>query len=432
MKQLDRRVLLAVMLMAVLSTPIFFTKIDAQASESSTTITHSAIENSGYTGFNITTPTQDGGRVDVVFAWEVGAESRNPMELNSKKVYETYPTLQLIKTFEDGSLDYSLTYVPLYLIQFEDTNGNGLFDVQTSQGSRRAFSDDEVTWNLNRDQSLKMYPLAPMLTGLERGTSSYAWSWGVSDPTVVSGKDVSYKEYMWNVSASVKSFGWRYINTRNMVTSDNVSVRFGYRLTLKPEGPTVKLEYGISGVKWASGQDVKLALISEVLYHGRNDVSIREESRYYDFFGAHGKNRIVSLVENASESVKSMVSQSADAIVDGVNQTGVVSSVLQPVFLVSTPEVPDNANVRGLNPGFGDTVHWQHSVAFAHQIAFPHFDEKVFQDPQISLIEPLLITLPISFIGPQWFIIASIAVLMVFILLRTTLRRSTRELFEIK
>jgi len=419
-------------LIVVLSTPLFFTKVGAQVNESLTTFTHSDIEDSGYTGFNITTPTQDGGRVDVVFAWEVGSKSKSLRDDDSLRIYNTYPTLQMLKVFEDGSLDYSLTYIPLYLIQFEDVNGNGLFDVQTLRGSTREFSDDEVDWNLSRDRSLKMYPLAPMLSGFERGTSSYAWSWRASDPTVVSGKDTTVKEYMWNVSASVKSFGWRFINNRNIVASDDVDVHFGYRLALKPEGPTVKLEYGISGVKWASGEDVKLVLISEVLYHGRNEVSVREESKYYGSFGAQAKNRMVSLVENASESVKSMISQSADAIVDGINQTGVVSSVLQPVFLVSTPDLPDNANIRGLNPGFGDTIYWQHSVAFAHQIAFPHFEEKVFQDPQISLVAPLLMTLPISFTSPQWFIIASVAVFVVYILLRATLRRSARESFEIK
>src|SRR3990172_10967678 len=112
--------------MVVLSTPIFFIKVGAQVSKPSTTLTHSVIENSGYTGFNITTPTQDGGRVDVVFAWEVGSKSRSLLESDYLRVYNTYPTLQMVKFFEYGALDYSLTYIPLYLIQFEDANGNGL------------------------------------------------------------------------------------------------------------------------------------------------------------------------------------------------------------------------------------------------------------------------------------------------------------------
>lgn len=421
-----RRALLAITLLAVLSTPLFFAQINAQAGEPSVAFARAGYKDSPYTGFNITAPTQDGGRVDVIFTWEIASKWRGWREGDSLRVYDTYPTLQMVRFLGDGSLDYSLTYIPLYLIQFDDVNGNGIFDVRTRTSLAKEVFDEEVDWSLSSDRVLRMYPLAPMLSRLERGEPSYTWTWGVSNPIKANGRF----EYVWNTSASVENFGWRFVDSRHRVEKDSVDVRLGYHLSFKPEGSTVKLEYGIEDVKWVSGVDVKLALISAVLYQGMDEVVVREEGKYEGFSGASAKDRTVALVEKAGESVKSLIAQSADAVVDGVHRKDVVTSALQPVFVVSTPpDVPEGVNVKGLNPGFGDTAYWRHSVAFAQQLAFPHFKEKVFQDPLISLVAPLLIPLPTTLISPQWFIIASVAVFIVYALLRATLRRSLREPF---
>jgi len=414
------------MVVTVLSTPIFFTQAQAQAEEPSLTFARAGYDSS-YTGFKITAPTQDGGRVDVIFVWEIGSKRRGE---DSLRVYATYPILQMVKLLRDGSLDYSLTYIPLYLIQFDDANANGIFDVRTRTSLTREVSDEVVDWKLGGDRAFKMYSLAPMLARFEQGEPSRIWSWRVSDPTKVKAEGALTYDYVWDASASVKSFGWRFIDYRHGVEGDSVDVHFGYRLALKPEGPTVKFKYGIEGAKWASGKDVKLAFVSAALYHGRDEAVVREEGKFKGFSGESAKDRVVALVEGAGKSVKSLIAYSSDAVVDGVNRTDVVTSALQPLFVVSTPsDVPEGANVKGVNPGFGDKVNWRYYVAFAHQLTFPRFDEGVFQDPVISLAAPLLIPLPTALISPQWFIIAAGAVFAVYALLRAILRRSLRETF---
>ncbi len=425
--------LLTVFLITMLSTPLLLLNISAQPKEPSVTFSRAGYSDSRYTGFNITAPTQDNGMVNVIFAWEIASTWRGWREGDLLRVYDTYPTLQMLKFLGDGSLDYSLTYIPLYLIQFEDANENGLFDVQTQRSLTKTLSDEEVDWKLSHDSTLSMYPLAPMITRFELGDPAYTWSWSASDPTKAKAEESSTPEYVWNLSASVESYGWRFIDDIHRVERSSIDVHFGYRLSLKPEGPKVKLEYGIGGATWASDGDINLAIISAVIYHSKNEIVVKEEGEYKDFSGASTKDWKVALVESAGESVRSLIASSPDAVVDGINRTNVVTSALQPVFIVSTPpDLPESVNVRGLNPRFGETAYGQYSVTFAHQLAFPRFEETVFQDPVISLLAPLLIPLPPVFTGPQWFIVASVAVITVYALLRATLGRSLREPFMSK
>ncbi|MEM2905917.1 MAG: hypothetical protein QW057_06475 [Candidatus Bathyarchaeia archaeon] len=419
-----RRALLALMVVAVLSGPPFFTQAYARVEEPSINFARAGYKDSRYTGFTVTVATQDGGRVDVTFAWQIVSRWR---EGDSLRVYDTYPTLQMIKLLENGSLDYSVTYIPLYLIQFDDVNENGLFDIRAESNLTSGISDEEVDWRLVSDTVLRMYPLAPMFNRFERGNAAYAWSWTVSEPSKAKAEDISRYEYAWNISSTIGSFAWRFSNYTRNVERDSMDVHLGYRLSLKSDGPTVKLEYSIEGVRWASGKDVKLALISAVLYHGREQVALKEERKYAGFSGGLAENQSVALVERASESVKSLLTCSTDAVVDGVQQMGAVVSSLQPLFVASTPvDVPGTVNVRGLNPSFEDKVLWRYSVAFANQLAFPRFDERIFQDPEISLIAPLLILKPLVFVSSQWFAVAVVTVSVVYTLLRAALKRWLR------
>jgi hypothetical protein len=419
-----RRALLVLAVMAALSSSLFFAPVHARIRDPSTSLVRAGHKDSSYTGFKITAPTEDGGRVDVVFVWQKASKWRGWREGDPLRVYDTYPTLQMVKLLSDGSLDHSVTYITLYLMEFDDVNGNGLFDLRTGRRLTTEIPEEEVDWRLIDDKVLRMYPLAPMFNHYEQEKSSYEWSWKVSEPTELRTEGTSPYEYAWNASSTVRSFGWRFIDSRRTVDRGSMDVHFGYHLTLKPDGPTVKLEYGIEDLNWASGKDVKLALISAVLYHGREQVVIREERKYAGFSEGSAKNQSIALVERAGESVKSLIVHSPDAIVDGVPRTDTVASSLQPMFTVSTPpDVPETVNVKGLNPGFEDRMLWRQSIAFAHQLAFPHFESKVFLDPAVSLVAPLLLPRPSALASPQLFIMSVAIISLVYVLFKVTWKR---------
>jgi len=423
--------LLVLTVVAVLSGPLLLAQVYARAWKPFPTSARAGYKDSPYTGFKITAPAEDGGRVEVVFVWQRASKWRGWREGDPLRVYDIYPTLQMVRLLSDGSLDCSVTYVSLYLMEFDDVNGNGLFDLSTGRRLTTEIPDEEVDWRLIDDKVLRMYPLAPMFNHYEQEKSSYDWSWEVSEPAKPKAEDASLCEYAWSASSTVRSFGWRFVDYRQGVERGSIDVHFGYLLVLKPDGPTVKLEYGIEGVHWASGKDVKLALISAVLYHGREQVVVREERKYAGFSGGSAKNQSVALVERAGESVKSLITHSPDAVVDGVQRTDIVASSLQPVFTVSVPpDVPETVNVRGLSPGFEDKMPWRQSIAFAHQLAFPRFESRIFQDPAVSLVAPLILPQPSAFVTPQLFIVSAALILVVYALLKVTLKRWLRYPFR--
>ncbi|MCS7116599.1 MAG: hypothetical protein NZ896_03920 [Nitrososphaerales archaeon] len=414
--------LLILALSVVLSSPPFFTQVDARAEGPSITYTRAGYKDFQYTGFNITIPTEDGGRVDIIFAWEMVFKRR---DTDSLRVYNTYPTLQMVKFLKDNTLDYSLTYTPLYLVIFEDVNGNGLFDVRTRKGLAREVLDEEVDWRLSRDKPLKMYPLAPMFIHFERREPVNPWSWKVTKPT----KAKDALEYSWNASASVRSFGWRFIDERYRFERDHIDVRFYYRLTLKPEGPVVKLGCHIDGIKKAFNEDVKLAVISAVLYHGRDEVIVKGEEKYESFSGAFVRDQRVLLIKKVGESVRSLITHNPDAVIDSIYQTNVVSSALQPVFIMSTPpDLPGGIDMKSLRPYPNDKVDRYYSITFAHQLAFLRLGESISQDPEIIFIAPLLISPPTILLNLQWFIVTALVIFIMYILLKVVSRRLLQEL----
>ncbi len=426
-----RRALLTLMLAVVLSDPLFLTQAHAEAGPS-VTYANAGYNNSLYTGFNVTTPTEDGGNVQVIFAWQIAAPPPPPprgwRDSNSQSVFDTYPILQMLKNTKEGTLNYSVTYIPLYLIQYEDANGNGIFDVQTQRNLMNEFSDQDVNWNSTSDRILRIYSLAPMHNRFSQNGPFGTWSWSISNLTKTDNEGTP--EYSWNLSASVKSFNWRFIDERYRLEQDNVNVHFGYRLDINQEGPTIKLGYGIDGLTWAQGQDVKLAIISAVIYQGEDEVVVKTEGQYEGLPGASFRNQRVALVENVTKSTRSMITSSPTAVLDGVSRNDAVKSVLQPVFIVSTPAaVPRGVNVQGLNPGFRDQVSWQYSVAFANQLSFSRFNNSVYQDPEISLAAPLLLTLPVTLVNPQWFIVIAVTIFIAYAVVRVALRRWIHEPF---
>jgi len=161
-----------------------------------------------------------------------------------------------------------------------------------------------------------------------------------------------------------------------------------------------------------------------VLYHGREEVVVREERKYAGFSGDAAKNQSVTLAERVSQSVKSLIVYGSDAFVDGVHRADVVASSLQPVLTVSSPpDVPEGVNMKGVNPAFGENVYWRHSVAFSHQLAFSRFESRIYQDPAISLVVPLLLPQPSALVNPLLFVMSAAVISVVYVLLKVTLKR---------
>ncbi len=378
--------------------------------------------NSAFSGYNITADTKDGGWITFLFIWQRKISWDYP-GFSGEVIFDTPPILQMSKYFENGTLDYSITYIPLFLIQYNDTNDNSLFDLWTT--NRRSFSaeinDDMIDWWTQLDKPYKAYPLAPIF----HFSRSHAWSWEVS-PLINESINVDGIEtptYSWNISATVPSVswlreykpGWR----RQLPEATTLDVFFGYNLTLRRDNPEVKYDFQFSNITWANDDNsTKLAMMSAVLYHSRKPPVVRVGvKRCFDFSETVPISVAIkkfTIADNVTDNINAFVNYSPDAIIDGVLTENVVNASLNPLFLIPAPMMaPEGVYIRGTYPGIEGRRTWRHYLAFSHQLGLPHFENYVAQDPVISVAATLSTTV-ISFLPGDLLPLRVIATVAVF------------------
>ncbi|MEM3387235.1 MAG: hypothetical protein QXN08_06150 [Nitrososphaerales archaeon] len=359
----------------------------------SLTSTQAGYQGSRYTGYTLTVASEDNGQVRAILAWQV-------MPPHSPRVYDSYLTLQIIKTFEDGSLDHALTYIPLYLVQYEDQDNDGLL---TLQFERQSFApiDEAVGWRPSQDKILKVYPLLPF------DHSSTAMRWRIS-------KSLLQEDYLYNWNASLTIRGFEITNgSLNPDTIDS-TLQVGYHLRMQSSGLKVKVSYKVEDVNWSSGSGIRLALISTLLYQSKEQISLREVGVYKTSKDAY-KMQNIDLV-TANERIKSSIFTSADAYIDGSLQRDIVSVSLQPLFIFK--EAPQPVKIRDIKPMFEERMLGGYSIAFAHQISFPRFNRSVFQDPEIYFSAPIPLPSTASYINLGWIIAAALTITVILLLIK--------------
>jgi hypothetical protein len=363
----------------------------------------SSTANANFSGYNITENTTDGGWIIFLFVWQRKI-SWNRVGFSGEVIYDTPPMLQMAKYYKNGTLDYSITYVPLYLIQYKDANNDSLFDLWTT--NRQKFSaeidDDKIDWWTQMDKPYKAYSLAPIFYFSQQ----YAWEWKVSPLTseniTVNGTIVPV--YSWNISATVPSVSW--LNEFSLgwgwhlpkVTTINVFL--GFHITLLPINPQIKYDFKFSNITWANDdKSTKLSMMSAVLYHSSMSPVVRVENEKYTDFSQtvpiSPAFKRFTIADNVTNNINAFISYSPNATVDGKEEDNVVETALQPLFLIPVPAsimMPEGFYIRGTIPGIVGPVTWKHYLAFSHQLGLPHFNKSIEQDPVISVTASLTTT----------------------------------------
>lgn len=374
--------------------------------------------------YAISALTSDGGRVNVTFVWQMGMVWKWPW--TGKEiglVFDTPLTLQISKFSQNGSLDFAVTYSPLYLIQYNDTNGNGLLDLRATRMSREEISSGDIDW-ARAERPLRTYPLTPVFNFIdfERGVEPRVWRWAISplQNRTTTINDIKTYEFSWNASATVPTYTWSFEEGYPQIIKTTVNAAFGFNLILDPEEPQIKYDFKFSDISWAEGKNVKLALLSAIQYHSQEPAVVRADSESYQFdktwtFPPHR----FTISENATDTVKAFVTYSTEAVVDGSLQPDAVKTSLQPLFLIPTfADVPRGVHVRGMTPGFTTHTSWRQYIAFSHQLGLPRFNESISQDPIIGIQVPLLIGSlgipPTALLTPQMLILVTIVITVAF------------------
>lgn len=374
--------------------------------------------------YAISASTSDGGSVNVTFVWQMGVVWKWPwMGKEIGRIFDTPLTLQMSKFSQNGSLEFAVTYSPLYLIQYKDTNGNGLLDLKATRISMEEISSGDVDW-ARAERPLRTYPLTPVFNFIdfERGVEPRVWRWAIGplNNKTTTIKDVNTYEFSWNASATVPTYTWSFEEGYPQIIKTTVNATFGFNLILDPDDPQIKYDFNLSDISWTEGNNVKLALLSAIQYHSQEPVAVRADSQSYDFektwtFEPHR----FTISESATDTVKAFVTYTTEAVVDGSLQPDAVKTSLQPLFLIPTfAEVPKGVHVRGMTPGFSTRTSWRQYIAFSHQLGLPRFNESISQDPIIGMPASLLIgslgALPPALLTPQTLVIVTIIVTMAF------------------
>jgi hypothetical protein len=402
-------VLTAVFLCLILTAPmIALSRADVSTQVAKPTVTTTNAITDPFSGYNITVSTADGGKIVYLFIWQRGIDW-TVMGISGRFIFNTSPILQMSKYFANGTLDSSITYIPQYLLQYNDTNNNGIFDFWTRghQEFKEEIGDDEVEWGNIHDKPYTIYPLAPVFHLKDQ----YSWSWNVSpltNKTITVNGTLTY-EYSWNVSATVPAFPWIHEDEfdKNEWKATTINVYFGYHILLLPTNPEVKYDFNFSDITWANAENLKLAMISSVLYYSKEPPVVRVGTKEFYGFGDTWEIKVpkFAISENVTKATKAFISYNPNATIDGTNTTNVVKTALQPLFLIKTPMLaPEGIYMSGIYPGIWGIRTWRHYVSFAYQLSLPHFNKYVSQDPVIGLTATLYTTpfledlLPISVI----------------------------------
>lgn len=360
------------------------------------------IANGNFSGYNVTANTTDGGKVVFLFIWQRKI-SWNYTGEKFEFLFDTPPILQMSKYLPNGTLDSSITYIPLFLLQYNDTDGNGVFDFWTvnHEEFEEEIGDDEIEWQNLSDKPYKIYSLAPILN-FGQGVS---WNWTVSPlkQENVTINNVQTYQYSWNISATVPSLPWMHEfddESEGHKTTENTTIHvyLGYHIQLLPENPVVKYDFNLSDITWKKDENsTKLAMMSAVLYYSQESPIICFEDKHLQGFNetTECEETKFTISENATKAVKAFISYSPNATLDGVNQADVIKTALQPLFLIPTPVLaPEGLYVRGTYPGMEGRRTWKHYIAFAHQLGIPHFQTSAAQDPTIGLANAGLQVVP--------------------------------------
>lgn len=365
-------------------------------------VTVSYAMNKEFSCYNITANTSDGGKVVYLFIWQRRV-SWNWSGEQHKYTFDTPLILQMSKYLPNGTLDCSITYIPLYLVQYNDTDDNGLFDFWTRghHEFHEEIEDQDIEWEEVADRPYKIYSLAP----ISHFRRWHAWNWTVStlkEENVTIGDTPTY-EFSWNVSATVPALPWlheweyEFGEHRHLLENTTVDVSFGYHIRLLPEDPEVKYDFKFSNITWAKATDLKLAMMSAILYYSKEPPVVHMGAKSFHGFDDTEEIKIpkFTIAENVTEAVKAFVSYTPNATIDGQPFSEVVNTALQPLFLIPTASLaPEGVYVRGTYPGMEGRRTWRHYMAFAHQIGLPHFKEHVSQDPVIGLANLSLQVIP--------------------------------------
>ena len=325
--------------------------------------------------YEIQANTTDGGKVVVNFRWQKTVEW-----WGHTSTFSTLPILCMSKINEDNSLNYSITYMPFYILQYNDTNENGLFDLGLSTHTKWGADYD----SLNHHESIyAMYPLTPILPW---SFGKDSWNWTVTDlvDQQITVNDVETHEYSWNISATLLSFPWTWKwGWKNGIES-TIEVQFRYNIIFYPTGPEVKYDFNFSGVSWVK-PEAKLAMKSIVLYIGEKSPIVKADGwsgeEFKDTKQITGSKFTIS--EEIEEKILAWTITYENATVDLQDNVQPISWAIHPIFLFPIGLHPYGTYFEGVSPT------GTYKIGFAHQLGLPHFEEHISQDPVVGLAATL-------------------------------------------
>jgi hypothetical protein len=418
---------IVVLLLIVLITPsvlINYVEAPEAVVEPAVIVSRATTTKPSFSGFTITVATSDGGRIEYLFMWQ-----RSIVWIGTEQefILDTAPTLKMSHYYRNGTLDFSMAYIPLFLLQYNDVNENGFFDfwTQDRREVNKTIEDVDIQWEALMDVPCEIYSLAPMFLLSEK-----TWTWTVSELTkrsiAVNLNNTFYEtyEYSWNISATVPALpppSW--LRDKHDAKLRTIDVFFGFHIRLLPEDPEVKYDFRFSNVDWPSVENAKLTMASAIYYFSKDPPVILVGSKILRGFGEtmEFKPPKFMISDEVTKAIKAFVSYTSDADADGIYRHGTVKSALQPLFLPSLPPAPPPFPLEVLLELPRD---WKYHMAFAHQLGLPYFDSYVSQDPKISITGELAITSPLlpKAILPLQFIVGTAVILTVIVIARHFLR----------
>jgi len=358
-----------------------------------------------FSKYNITATTGDGGHMEFLFVWQRSIEwnARGP---SGKLIMDTSPILHMAKYNANGSLETSITYTPLFLMQYNDSDTNGLFDLWTKdhQEVSDKVEDNEIEWERVSDRPYRVYPLAPMYHMMLR---QHEWEWTVTPlvNTTTSVNETEVQEFSWSITATVPSMPWvrndeseeqGFLHGRN-VQWTTIDITLGYHVRLLPQNPEVKYDLRFTNTDWADARNLRLAMFSSILYRSSESVAVKLGNAGFKALNQtiRAKAPILMVSEKAVEDARAFVSYASNASVDGANVEDAVKTAVQPAFLLPKPMVvPEGLYVRGVITDMEGKPS-RHYILFADQVSVPRFKYSLEVDPTIGIVAQLaIVSLP--------------------------------------
>ncbi|MBS7628042.1 hypothetical protein KEJ36_04450, partial [Candidatus Bathyarchaeota archaeon] len=271
--------------------------------------------------------------------------------------------------------------------------------------------DELIEWECLRDKPYRIFPLAPMFQMIFH---QQRWAWSVSplvNRTLTLG-DTIYQEFSWNVSAKVPSLPWIHCEIfedddldeddgrlhRIGLKWTTIEVTLGYHVRLLPQNPEVKYDLYFANTSWPEAKNLRLAMISTIVYRGDEPVVVRLGAKRFKGFQKTiiSNGPIILVSEKAFEASKAFVSYTPWALIDGSNVTDAIKTAILPAFLRAVPIfVPEGLYITGIVSDIEGRPSRNH-LAFAHQVSIPRFNKSASHDPTIGLFAELAtITLPV-------------------------------------